>query len=116
MPECFQAIGFDEEGVFFCSVERAVCHQKYVVFFDGFDDGLQVFQTFGDFFEYESVFDGEAVNEDIVDGERLEQPVLGGFVFEDFGIADEVLVLLVAVYVDAEHVFDLLSNPVEGCS
>ena len=85
-----------------------------MVVFDGVDDGLEMFQSGGDVFQKELVLDGEAVEEQAVDGEGPQHPVLCGVVFERFGVADEILVPVVALDADAEHVFDGLSQAVEG--
>jgi hypothetical protein len=85
-----------------------------VVIFDGLDDSLEVFQTDGDVFQQELVLDGQAVKEDVVDGKGAEHPVLGRVVAECFGVADVILVLLVAFDADAEHVVDGLSEAVKG--
>lgn len=82
--------------------------------FDGIDDGLQIHGSTWDFFEHELVFDGETVDEEVADSESLEHPVLGGVVLERFWVADEVLVLVVALDADAEHVFDGNFQSVEG--
>lgn len=118
LQECFQAVRFYKKGVAFCFVERVVCHQKREVVFDGFDDGLKVLQSGGNFFQYEAVFDGEAVNEDVVYGQGLQHPALGGVVAKYFGVANVVLVVIsrVAYDVDVEHVVDSLSEAVEGGS
>lgn len=116
LAEHFEAIRFDGNGFWGRGIKALVRHFERHIVFDGFDDGLQVFQSFGDFFQNESVFNGKAVDEDVVDGEGLEHPVLGRVVFECFWVADEVLVLVVAFYPDAEHVVDGLSDAVEGGS
>jgi hypothetical protein len=82
--------------------------------FDSVDDGLKVLQSSGDVFQKELVLDGEAVQKQAVDGKGSQHPVLGGVVFECLWVADEVLVLVVALDADAEHVFDGLTQAVES--
>ena len=82
--------------------------------FDSIDDGFKMFQSGRDVFQKELVLDGKAVQEQAIDGEGPQHPVLGGVVFERFGVADEVLVSVVAFDMYAEHVFNGLSEAVEG--
>lgn len=85
-----------------------------MVLFDGVDDDFKMFQSGGDVFQQDLVFDGETVHKQTVDGERAKHPVLGGIVAKRFGVADEVLVLFVTFDADAEHVLDSLAEAVEG--
>ena len=76
--------------------------------FDGVDDGLEVFQTCGDFFQKKLVFDGEPVEEDAVDGEGAQHPDLGGVAFQ-FPIICNIIVVAVsciAFDTNAEHFFN----------
>ena len=82
--------------------------------FDSIDDGSEMFQSGWDVFQKELVFNGEAVQEQTIDGKGSQHPVLGGVVSECLGVADEVLVLVVALDAYAEHVFDGLTQAVES--
>ena len=82
--------------------------------FDGINDGLKILGSTWNFFKNELVSNGEAVHKNVADSECLEHPVLGGVVAECFGVADELLVLVVAFDVDAKHVFDGDFQSMEG--
>ena len=109
LVEEFQAIRLDEGGVGLGIAEFLIAHLEDMMGFDGLDDGFEMLQSCGDVFKKKLVLDGEAVHEQAVDGEGSQHPILGGVVAECFGIADVILVLVVAFDANTKHIFDGLT-------